>query len=481
MPIKVRKKIVFKTNHSFGVGSHCPGTKKERKKISNLKYHGKPENKLKRNIGNKIKRQLKRKVNEEISKTSLNNEICNNGHLTNKIVEAQANKIERLENIIHYYEQIEFNNTLDTDECNEDDDYDGSGKFGYQYSYDDASYYLQLSLITPTNNIAKFIYINEKRSNKNLTLENVKLKIPSENQISRWRQQRLQYYNYVYLAYCFSGIGHFGLSNNTLCRDGSSIDGKIIEAIVAVTSNNDNNDDDKLIYTILGIPNIKSKHALSISDSIVHVATEIDIAQKGLLYYISLYDHILRLSYEKTELQIQSSNNHTILNQLNLHLHDKAANENKATELLQQHQTTNIENLDFNCQTHALNHCFNGIVKGIKGFMEIYANNNNINKYNLKCYNEGLLGVAKILCKLFSKSTNYLYNQVQSLEGFEILHNNESYQKSSYIYSKLPSFPYTREFHFMGFVHTIICGFPILEQWYKIHEVCTPCMLHILL
>src|SRR5207244_4369664 len=153
----------------------------------------------------------------------------------------------KLENLIKYYEEKEFNNVFGDNNNSDDNRQSNIIKMDCQnnyseelisnshcqlYSYDYISYYIQLLLLTSIHNILIFIYINENSFKPNANLEKNKEKMPSERQISRWRQQRLQFYNYVYLAYCFSEIGYFSSSNNTLRRDGSSINGKLIEAIV---------------------------------------------------------------------------------------------------------------------------------------------------------------------------------------------------------------------------------------------------------
>ena len=93
------------------------------------------------------------------------------------------------------------------------------------------------------------------------------------------------------MAFQFSSFGIMKSNNNTMCRDGSSIDGKFIESIIAVTSKSSDqtsnlNNTSPFEFVILGVPNITSKHASSIASAVVEIADEIDKAQQCLFRWV---------------------------------------------------------------------------------------------------------------------------------------------------------------------------------------------------
>jgi len=182
--------------------------------------------------------------------------------------------------------------------------------------------------------------------------------------------------------------------------------------------------------------------------------------------FLHIYDYLLLYAFyiaNNLDLDLRVTNNESILNQFINHLHDKASNEHNATKYIVGNQTIQINNMDFDCQTHCLEDIFNGVVEAINNYQQQCKSL--LPELQNMIYNEGLINVIKIISKIWGDGKKYVYNQNFSLEAFCFNNNIE------YIYKNIPSFPDTRKFHILRYLHTVVMGLPTIEQWYNVHKV----------
>lgn len=280
MPKKPRSKLHFPTKHSEGCGvASIKG--KTKKKISEYNKNYWNENKqiiiTKRKFENKI-RNLQIENENKIRTLQIEND-----NLQNKLDE----NISNLQKTSILYENEFVSLQEDNDDTDNNDSLDLTYQFKddeqnshsyFKYTFDEISHFIQLSLYVPISNISIIQSIFKQKSNNNIKNDNM----PSSSQISLWRKLYVPRFNDIFLAYQFSS-GYLLDNNNTLCRDGSSIDGQNIESIVAVicqSNPNDQNDNNNFTHIIIGIPNITSKHGRVIADAVLKISNKIDNVQK---------------------------------------------------------------------------------------------------------------------------------------------------------------------------------------------------------
>lgn len=174
--------------------------------------------------------------------------------------------------------------------------------------------------------------------------------------------------------------------------------------------------------------------------------------------------YIILYVYNTIALNLTSSDNHTVLNQIRSHLHDKANNEIAATNLLSNHQTETINNVDFNCESHAINDIFNGVVEGIALYV---ANQFRISGIICEILGGGLIFACKLICNLFTQSGKSVRNQALSFKSYYVC----NLQNNDYIFKNLKWFPETRQFHILRQISIIIKGLPLIKDWYEMQQV----------
>lgn len=307
MPKKVRKPLTYKTNHTPGGGIYGKWTKS---KNAEYKHNWWIENKESISHERLIKKKINDKFNSKITFLELEKqELESQLKIKNDKLDLKNQKILALsqrslfyENeTLCYHEKIENNNNNDNNNNNtnnnsdkhdiDDDLYlpnNESKTYNscFKYHFDEITYYIQLSLYMPISNIFIVQSIFNQKSNQ----PHINNNIPSPSQISLWRKIYVPRFNQVYLAYQFSSNYIFN-NDSTMSRDGSSINGKIIESIVAVVSksNPDQKDNNSTFeHIILGIPNISTKHGAIIGEAVVTIAKQIDYTQQ-CMYCIIMY------------------------------------------------------------------------------------------------------------------------------------------------------------------------------------------------